>query len=527
MNDTASAESTARPHMARWRIVVLAIFLLLSAGAVAYARLSEEVATTGATTAFTILAVLATLFLLFVWLVLFSGFALKRRLWAGAAVLAVGMGLRAMVRVEGFHGDILPIFTWRWAPKHDYTLPALPAQAADAPKDAAPVEAGALDFSQFLGAKRDGVVPDDALAKEWWRGPFVEKWRRPTGAGWSGWVTAGPYAYTQEQRGASELVVCVKLASGEGVWSHAGEARFSETMGGDGPRATPTLDGGNVYALGATGILNCLDAATGKPRWSKNVLAESGHPNLEWGKASSPLVHNGLVYVTLGASSDKSTAAYRADDGTLAWRAGADEASYSSPVIATLAGREQLVVFYKESVAGHDPATGATLWTHEWKGGPAKVATPLFAGNDTVFVSAGYGLGCRMLKIERDGETFGAKLLWKNLQLKTKFTNAVIVDGHAYGLDEGRLACVKLDDGARAWKGESYGQGQLLAAGRVLLVQEESGGVALVAADPAEEKLLGRIDALKAKTWNYPCVSGRTLLVRNDRETICFELPGK
>lgn len=527
MNDAASAESAARPRMARWRIVMLAIFLLLGGGLLAFARTSEALAVEGQTTAMTILAVLATLFLLFVWLVLFSGFALKRRLLAGAAVLAVGMGLRAMLRVEGFYGDILPIFTWRWAPQHDYTLPELPAKTAAAPEGAAPVVPGALDFSQFLGSKRDGVVSDEALAPKWWRGPFVEKWRRPTGAGWSGWVTAGPYAYTQEQRGAAELVVCVKLADGEGVWSHADEARFSETMGGDGPRATPTLEGGNVYALGATGILNCLDAATGTLRWSKNVLAESGHPNLEWGKAASPLVRNGLVYVTLGASSEHSTAAYKAEDGTLLWRAGADEASYSSPVLATLAGREQLVVFYKDSVAGHDPATGATLWTHEWKGGPAKVATPLFPGNDTVFVSAGYGLGCRLLKIERDDETYSAKLLWKNLQLKTKFTNAVVVDGHAYGLDEGRLACVKLDDGARAWKGESYGQGQLLAVGKVLLIQEESGGVALAAADPAEEKVLGRFDALKSKTWNYPCVSGRMLLVRNDRETICFELPGK
>lgn len=527
MNDAASTETSVRPGMARWRIVLLALFLLLGGGLLAYARTSEALAVEGQTTAMTILAVLATLLLLFVWLLVFSGFTLKRRLLAGAAVLAAGMGLRAMLRVEGFYGDILPIFTWRWTPLHDYTLPELPAKTAAAAESAAPVVASALDFPQFLGPKRDGIVPDQALAPEWWRGPFVEKWRRPTGAGWSGWVTAGPYAYTQEQRGASELVVCVKLDDCEGVWSHADAARFSETMGGDGPRATPTLDGGNVYALGATGILNCLDAATGKLRWTKNVLAESGHPNLEWGKSASPLVHNGLVYVTLGASTEHSTAAYRAEDGTLVWRAGADEASYSSPVIGTLGGREQLVVFYMESVAGHAPDTGAVLWTHEWKSRYAKVATPLFAGGDSVFVSAGYGLGCRLLKIEQSGEALSAKVLWNNLQMKTKFTNAVFVDGHAYGLDEGRLACVKLADGARAWKGESYGQGQLLAVGKVLLIQEESGGVALVAADPAEEKVLGRIPALSAKTWNYPCVAGRALLVRNDRESICFELPGK
>jgi outer membrane protein assembly factor BamB len=184
----------------------------------------------------------------------------------------------------------------------------------------------------------------------------------PVGAGWSSFAVVGRFAVTQEQRGEEELVVCYDIPTGGVRWVHTNEARFSEKMGGDGPRATPTIAGGRVYALGATGILDCLDGASGKVVWSRRTLDENQLPNLIWGKSSSPLIVDDLVVVSGGDVDHSSLLAFRKDTGEPAWQAGDDKASYSSPTLATLANVRQLLSVNAGSVSAHDPATGKLLW---------------------------------------------------------------------------------------------------------------------------------------------------------------------
>ncbi|MCZ7644816.1 MAG: PQQ-binding-like beta-propeller repeat protein [Planctomycetota bacterium] len=530
MNDaTNPAPNRVRP---RW--LALAAILALSGAALAYVRLSEPIVVRGMSNGLTLALALATGGALVLWFAFLSGLPRRAR-FAGLGLAAAGAaGLALCLRVEGYHGDILPVLTWRWAPPRDYTLPELAPKVAEAPPAGAEapgplVEAAPGDWSRFLGPRGDGWAEAGALPAEWWTRAPKERWRRACGAGWAGCAVAGDRVYTQEQRGPYELVVCVGLDDGKEKWVHRDEARFSEEMGGDGPRATPTVSEGIVYALGATGILNALDARSGELRWSRNVLAESGQPNLMWGKSASPVVYDGRVVVTLGGAPEGTTAAFRCADGEPAWRAGADQSSYSTPALGQLAGARQLVVVYADSIAGHDPAGGKTLWTYAWKGAPAKVASPKLLDGDRVLLTVGYGLGARMLKVSRAGDggdaaSFGVEVLWQNLNLKTKFTNPVLKDGCAYGLDEGRLACVRLEDGERLWKGDSFGHGQLIGAGDVLIVQAERGEVVFAAASPEAFKVWQRIPALKDKTWNYPALSGRNLIVRNDREMVCLEL---
>ncbi|MEZ0275735.1 MAG: PQQ-binding-like beta-propeller repeat protein, partial [Roseimicrobium sp.] len=353
--------------------------------------------------------------------------------------------------------------------------------------------------------------------------------RIPVGLGWAGFSVAGRRAVTQEQRGDDEYVTCYDVATGKLLWGHKDAVRFSEGMGGDGPRATPTIDVEKklVYSLGATGILNCLDLATGQKKWGRNILTDTGTKNLMWAKSSAPLLYGPHVIVS-GGDTAPTLIALRRDTGDIAWKAGSDGASYSSPVVLTLAGREQIVSVNKFSVTGHDPATGEVLWTFDWPSDNAKVSQPVPAGDDQILVSSSYGMKSHLLKVAKDaGGKFACTVVWTNTAPRTKFSSPAIIGKHAYGLDEGTLACVNLADGERTWREGRYGFGQHLIVGDHLLIQTEQGDVVLVKANPERLEEVGRLDALSSKTWNPPTLAGRWLLVRNDREAICYEIPGR
>src|SRR5262249_394469 len=185
-----------------------------------------------------------------------------------------------------------------------------------------------------LGPLHQGIVSNVRLARDWSVKPPRELWRQPVGTGWSSFSIAGNYAITQEQRDSAECVVCYRLSNGAVVWIHADPALFDCSMGGPGPRATPTISDGKVVAVGATGILNCLDGATGKPLWSVNILTDNGAENIEHGVCGSPLVAGDQVIVSPTGTNGISLAAYHRDTGKRLWQGGQDRASYASPMLA-------------------------------------------------------------------------------------------------------------------------------------------------------------------------------------------------
>jgi outer membrane protein assembly factor BamB len=351
-------------------------------------------------------------------------------------------------------------------------------------------------------------------------------WRQPIGAGWSAFAVSGNFAVTQEQRGSIEMVVAYDLKSGLVKWSHSDSNSYESPITGNGPRATPTIAGDRVYTLGGTGMLNCLDLTTGKRIWSKDIIHDNGSNINGWGMSGSPLLLDSLVVVSAGGRDGNSLVAYHQDTGARIWSGGNDRAAYSSPLVATIAGVRQILIFNQNNIAAHDPATGQILWQQAWPGGSECVAQPLPLPGDRVFVSSGYGIGCKLFQIQRgENGALHASLIWETNRLKAKFTNVVHRDGYIYGLDDGILVGLDLANGERKWKAGRYGHGQMIGVDDLLLIQAESGDVVLAEVNPQAHVELARLAALNSKTWNNPALAGRYLLVRNDREAACYELP--
>lgn len=476
---------------------------------------------------------LLTALLLGFWYIFFTGLPQKKR-WV---LLMIGMWfllgvyfvIYRFTRVEGsLGGSGMPRLVWKWAAKREGTARPLTLESEVASTNQTTVRGASqpIDFPQFLGPDRSGILSGIPLARDWGSSQPKVVWRQPIGLGWSAFAVSGQRAITQEQRHEDELIVCYELQSGRAIWAHTNHVRFSEALGGDGPRATPTIRQGRVYAMGAEGNLDCLEEQTGRLVWSHDVLNENRLSNLTWGKSCSPLLVRDLIVVTGGEEREKSLLAYQSDSGKLVWRGGHDSASYSSPVVATLLGQEQIIIVNAHSVSGHNLQNGEMLWEYGWPDNFAKATEPLFVDTNRVFISAGYGVGCVMLRVERSAAgTWSATPLWKNRNLKPKFTNLVRRGQYVYGLDEGVLACVDLENGNRQWKEGHYGHGQILSVDNLLVVQAESGEVVLVEVNPLKPRECARFPALQGKTWNNPALAGDLLLVRNDHEAACYRLP--
>ncbi len=453
---------------------------------------------------------------LFLWLVLFSRLPGRVRLAIFVVVVALVAAGALSLEFKGVDGNIVPIVGFRWSGERSFEDVARSHAEVTRP--------GPDDYPQFYGPRRDATLPGPRLARDWRAQPPKELWRREVGEAWSSFAVVGDAAVTQEQRGDDEAVVRYALRTGEPVWVHADRTRFDTTIGGIGPRTTPTIADGRVYTLGATGILNCLELSDGRRVWSRNVLEDNDAQPSEWGMTSSPLVVGEVVIVQLGLGGT-SLAAYDRATGEVAWRAGVDPGSYSTPTLATVAGREQVLIVNGRSVAGHDPATGETLWREEWPLPGERISMPLVLGGDRVLVSAAYGVGSRLLELAPDGDGFRVEELWESRRLKSKFAPMVERDGTVYGLDDGVLVALDPETGERLWKRGRYGHGQLILVGDLLLITTEKGEVVLVEATPEEHRELASFRAFDGKTWNPPALSGNLLLVRNDREAACYELP--
>ena len=497
-----------------------ALILVLAGGTTLWLR-----AHTGGSFQVRNLRILGVLFvaflLLMVWWLVASRTPWRLRL--GVATVLPGLiGLTAMLfRIRGVSGDLVPILEPRWT-RAVLLSPAAPAGGSGSRTPLAP----ALDFSQFLGPNRTAILEAPALKPDWRASPPRVLWRQSIGAAWSGWAIVGARAFTQEQRPQGESSTCYDTLTGRLLWSHSEPVHYHTTLGGEGPRCTPTIVSNRVFTLGATGVLNCLDLATGRQLWSRDIVEDAKSRMPEWGFAGSPLAIDGMVVVSAGGSPDRSLLAYRQDTGQLAWAGGSRSVSYGSPFLASLAGRRQILAFNSRKITSHDPATGQVLWEYPWGIGEPQAAAPVVVGANRVLFSSGYGVGSELLEIQpaADG-SLRASRLWQSRKMRAKFANLVQRQGFLYGLDDGVLACLDLKDGSQPWKQGRYGHGQGLLVRDLFVLMAENGELVLLQPTPQSPNELGRFRVFHGKTWNPIALSGDLLLARTDQEAACLRLP--
>lgn len=477
-----------------------------------------------------------------VWFLRESGHATGLKRGVGYGLLVAIAAAAAMLRIERVSGDLVPELRFRWMPSRDRLLP--PAKATAEPAAAGSWEATPTDFPRFLGPHGSASLAGPALEPDWESHQPRESWRTPIGAGWSGFAICGDHAVTLEQRGDEEVVSCRSVADGSLEWAVAIRGRHETVLGGVGPRSTPTIRDGVVYATGATGWLHAIDGGTGKLLWQKNVVEDLGLDPaahvaaVAWGRAGSPLVTDDLVIVPGGGPllrpdgtrTAVSLVGYDRADGSRRWTAGNEQISYVSPQLASIGGREVILTANESRVVAYEPAGGEECWGFDWPGHSNSDATcsqPHVLDGDRVFISKGYGIGAGVFAVDESSPVaVVVRPVWQQAGLlKTKFTNVAIHEGHAYGLSDGILECVRLEDGTRRWKGGRYGQGQVLRVGDLLLVQAEDGDVVLVACRPEKRVELARLPVLEGQTWNTLALSGNRLLVRNAEQAVCLLLP--
>jgi len=442
-----------------------------------------------------------------------------------ALAIIICAGIFCSMRVDSIGGDLFPVVSWRWEPtagERSAALVEIDAQGiAEVPETPA-----TSDWPDFLGHGRHNWVEGVRFSTDW-SVPPRELWRRDIGAGWSSFIAVGNYLFTQEQRGEEELVTCYRRDTGELVWMNRNTAHFEDGMG-MGPRATPAFAGGRLYTQGVTGLLQCVDGATGQTIWKRDLKEDADRDIPGFGFSSSPLVAGEWVVVFTAGGEHKSVIAYDRATGNMVWSAGRDTNGYSSPHLAMLAGMPQVLMTNDYGMQSFNIGDGTVLWEHNWdiKINPRCVQAVVWRDEYVLFGGAGAS-GSRLLHVTREKENWNVSEKWTTRRFGPYFNNGVLYGDHYYGYDDKRLGCLCMETGERRWAGERYG-GQLVFVKdmEILIILSEDGHIVLVRATPERFEEVTRFRALTSKTWNHPIIHRGRLYVRNAREAACFELPG-
>ena len=460
--------------------------------------------------------------------------AFKRTIVA-VAIAAVGFGFSIFLRGGGVWGNGAISLDWRFRESTEQRLAARNSgkpgngdeQAFIGKFDSSLVETWLAkpEWPGFRGPHRDSQVLGIEPNSDWTNHPPQRLWSIPLGLGWSSFAVAGQLLFTQEQRGEMEMVVCYSAESGEELWTQGIETRFEDSIGGPGPRATPTIAWGDLFVLGASGQLMRMDARSGTIKWTTDLREVADREPPTWGFSSSPLVIDKSVIVHAGGAGDLGTLAFHVDTGQLIWAVAAGDHSYSSPQICQIGDQSLVAMMTNDGVDLSDASEGKLVFAYSWEEAGYRALQPRVINGDSLLLSG--ESGTQRVRLSQSEGEWTAEELWTSRFLKPDFNDFVVYQNHAYGFDGTIFSCINLETGQRAWKRGRYGKGQVLLfddAG-VLLVLSERGELVLLKASAEAHEELARIEALNGKTWNHPVVVGDRVFVRNATEAACFRLP--
>jgi outer membrane protein assembly factor BamB len=390
-------------------------------------------------------------------------------------------------------------------------------------------DASSSDWPQWLGPSRNGASPTSRIASTWpGAGPHVI-WKHPVGQGFSAPVVSGAKLIITHRIADNEVVECLESETGQTTWSSTYPTHYRDDFGFDeGPRATPAIANGKVYTFGAEGVLNCWDLGSGRNLWSANTKSQFRQDKGFFGIACSPLVEGGAVILNVGGADNAGIVAFDKTTGRVLWKADSDEASYSSPTAATIAGKRYVFVFTRAGLVALDPQSGTVYFRFPWRSrmnASVNAATPLVI-DDCIFLSASYGAGAALLRFHEKGPE---KIWTLDDAMSNHYATCVHRDGFLYGF-HGRqetgpsLRCIELKTGKVRWNQDNFGAGSILLAGDHLLIVTEKGRLICAPATPDGYKPAAEAQVLGGEVRAYPCLAGNRFYVRNKDTLVCLDL---
>ncbi|MDQ3813795.1 MAG: PQQ-like beta-propeller repeat protein [Armatimonadota bacterium] len=377
------------------------------------------------------------------------------------------------------------------------------------------VAARAADWPQWRGPQRNGISSEVGWVWQWGKSGPKRLWTANVGEGHSSVVAVGSRIYTMGNVNNQDIVWCLNAGTGKMIWKY----RYPCPAGNyAGSRATPTVEGKNVYILSRAGLALCLDAATGRKVWRRDLVRHTGATVPKWGFASSPLVEGNLVIYNVGdagAALDKRT-------GVLQWHSGTGLASYASPVAYTIGQQRGVAIFPASGIVAVNPNDGRRLWQFSWAwNDPYQVnaADPIFAG-ENMFISSGYNRGCVLLRIGGGQPA----VVYQNRNMRNHINTCVLLDGFLYGNDQSTLKCIEFKTGQERWQNGRIGKGGLIAAGK-LIVLSERGELIIARATPDRYVELARAKVIPGTCYAPPTLAGGRIFCRNRAgDVVCLDV---
>ncbi|MEK6675875.1 MAG: PQQ-binding-like beta-propeller repeat protein [Planctomycetota bacterium] len=377
----------------------------------------------------------------------------------------------------------------------------------------------AEDWPNFRGPKHNGISEETGLRVKWDSTiPLV--WERNVGSAFSSFSCVGDRCYTCGTESRQQVLLCLNADSGEVVWQVPFEKAYVERQGGDGTRATPTVNDGKVYVLGAKGKLLCADATTGKEVWSKQFSHEP-----KWGYSSSVLVEDNLA-ISSGGEDQGALIAYDKKTGQEVWKSGNDPAGYATPYPFSFEGARYVVGFTGQSAIVLEMKTGKQALRIPWETSyEVNAAAPIFHDGH-LFIGSGYRTGSAVFKLRKQGEGLAAEEVWRNTILMPKFQSCILHDGKLFVSDQKALVCADFLSGKELWRKPHIQNGTLVLADRHFFLLTEGGELQIAEASDKDWNPITTKEILEGRSWCVPVLYRGRLYARDLERLVCLDLKG-
>ncbi len=397
----------------------------------------------------------------------------------------------------------------------------------------------AMDWTQFGGPGRNFVVETRGLATTWPTGGPRRLWSRALGEGHSSILVEGDRLYTMYRplglmsmlrRSQEEVIVSIDALTGKTVWEHSYPAPTAglDFQYGAGPHSTPLIVGSRLFAASSRKEIFALDKLTGRVIWTHDLMEEFDAPPPGRGYAPSPIAVGDTVIVPAGGAG-QALMAFNQRTGAVAWKKHDFELSPASPILITLDGQQQLVVFGGAEVLGLDPATGDLLWSHPHKTDwGLNISTPVWGADNLLFLSSAYNSGSRVLQLSRSGARTAVKELWFNNRMRVHIGTVIRLGEYAYGAsgDFGPsfITAVNVKTGEIAWRDRTFARSQFLYADGKLIILDEDGALGIATVSPQGLQVLARAEVMAETSRTPPTLVGTRLYLRDRKTLVALEL---